>query len=166
MKRLSITASAVVCLGAAALLARSETQTRTIYISAVDHKGAPVADLRAGDVVVTEEGQPQGPVTVEHATAPMRIAVIVDDRGLGVPEVRAGLSAFVEALRGHAEVAVFSAVRPEATVVDYTADTQTLLEGIQHLLPMQTGGRGLSPLTLELAQQYRSTARHVRSWWS
>ena len=68
-----------------------------------------------------------------HATTSMRIAVVIDDRGLGVPEVRAGLSTFVEALRGHAEVGVFSAVRPEATVVDFTADTQTLLEGIQQL---------------------------------
>ena len=154
MKRLSVTASVVVCLCVAAIVARSETQARTIYVSAVDNKGAPIADLGATDVVVTEEGQPQGPVTVEHATSPMRIAVVVDDRGLGVPEMRAGVSAFVEALRGHADVGVFSAVRPEATVVDYTADTQTLLEGIQRLLPMQTGGRGLSALTLELAQAY------------
>jgi hypothetical protein len=163
MKRFPVPAAVVVCLCAAALFAKSETQTRTIYVSAVDKKGVPVADLRATDVVVTEDGQPQAPLTVEHASALMRIALVVDDRGLGVPEVRAGLSSFVEALRGHAEVGAFSSVRPEATVVDFTADTQTLLAGIQQLLPMQTGGQGLSTLTLELAQEYakRGTARPV-----
>src|SRR4249919_3496478 len=122
MKRFTVTASVLALFGAAALFARSEAQTRTVYFSAVDKKGAPVADLKAADVQVTEEGQPQTPLTVEHATAPMRIALVVDDRGLGVPEVRAGLTTFVEGVRGHAEVGVFSAVRAEATVVDFTAD--------------------------------------------
>jgi hypothetical protein len=60
MKRLSVTASVAVCLCVAAVVARSETQARTIYVSAVDNKGAPIADLGATDtdVVVTEEGQP------------------------------------------------------------------------------------------------------------
>lgn len=154
MKRISVTALVLVCLCAAALFARFETQTRTVYVSAVDKKGAPIVDLTATDIAVTEEGQPQAPITVERATTPMRIAVVVDDRGLGVPEVRAGVSIFIEALRGHAEVGVFSAVRPEATVVDFTTDTQRLLEGIQQLVPMQTGGQGLSTLTLALAQAY------------
>jgi hypothetical protein len=163
MKRFSITASVLVCLCSAALFGRSETQTRTVYVSAVDKRGTPIVDLKATDLAVTEEGQPQAPITVERATTPMRIAVILDDRGLGVPEVRAGLSAFVETVRGHADVGVFSAVRPEATVVDFTADTQTLLDGIQQLLPMQTGGQGLSTLTLALAQAFekQGTARPV-----
>ena len=163
MKRFSVTASLVVCVWAVGLFARSETQTRTVYVSAVDKKGAPIVDLKATDIAVSEEGQAQAPITVEHATTPMRIALVIDDRGLGVPEVRAGLSTFVEALRGHGEVGLFSSVRPEATVVDFTADTQTLLDGIQQLVPMQTGGQGLSTLTLALAQAYekQGTARPV-----
>ena len=60
MKRFTVTASVLALFGAAALFAKSEAQTRTVYFSAVDKKGAPVADLKAADVQVTEEG-PQGP---------------------------------------------------------------------------------------------------------
>jgi hypothetical protein len=47
MQRFSVTASVFVCVSAAALFGRSETPP------------VPVADLKAADVVVTEEGQPQ-----------------------------------------------------------------------------------------------------------
>ena len=65
MKRSSVTALFLVCFCAAALFARSETQTRTVYVSAVDKKGVPVADLKSAEVAVTEEGQPQASVSVD-----------------------------------------------------------------------------------------------------
>ena len=81
MKRFAVTVSVLALLGAAALFARSGTQTRTVYISAVDKKGAPVTDLTGTDLVVKEDGRPQLPLKVEHATAPMRIAIVIDDGG-------------------------------------------------------------------------------------
>jgi hypothetical protein len=125
----------------------------------------PVAVVGSGnigtDLVVKEDGRPQLPFKVEHATAPMRIAIVIDDGGLGLPEVRRGLTRFVETLQGHAEVGVFSTARSEARIADFTPDTQVLVEAIRRLVPIKVGlgdplGGPLGSLTAELARQFET----------
>ena len=171
MKRFTIAAAVIALFGAAALFARSETATRTVYFSALDKKGAPIADLKATEVVVKEADRSQVPLTVERATTPMRIAVVIDDHGLGVPEVRASLTTFTEALRGRAEIGVFSTTLPEATVVDFTRDDRALAAGIEKLVRTHAAlntdvtrpGLGLGALTDNVARQFeqQGTARPV-----
>ncbi len=75
-------ASAVVCLcllgGAAgagqqkpqAPAFRSETELVTVDVVVVDKHGAPVADLKSGDFVVTEDGRPQRVQVFQSVTTP------------------------------------------------------------------------------------------------
>ena len=159
MKRFTVTASVIALFGAAALFAHVEAQTRTVYFNAVDKKGAPVADLNAAEIVVKEDGRTQAPFKMERATAPMRIAVVIDDHGL---------TTFAEAVRGQAEVGVFSTTLPEEIVVDFTRDEQALAAGIQKLVRLAPrmlagAGLGLDDLTFDLARQFekQGTARPV-----
>lgn len=163
MQRFTVTTLLVVCFFVAALVAKSETQTRTVYVSAVDKKGVPVADLTAADVRVSEGGRAQTPLTVEHATVPIQVALIIDDRGLGLPEVRQGLATFVEAPRGHADIGMFSTTLPDPTIVGFTQDAQALAAGIQGLVNIKAtlngpmvGGAGIGRLTYSLARQFES----------
>ena len=166
MKWFTVTVSAFALLGAAALVARSETQSRTVYFSVLDKKGAPVTDLSAAEVVIKEDGRIVTAIKIGPATTPMRIALVVDDRGLGLPELREGLTTFVRAIQGRADVGLFSTIRPATTIVDFTQDTQALLAGVEQVLPMQLpaapatlpSGLTLTPLLSELAHQMEKHA--------
>src|SRR5262245_10977582 len=58
-------------------------ETRSVYFSATDAKGAPVTDLTAADISVKEGGKDRQVVSVKPATGPMQIAVLVEDAGSG-----------------------------------------------------------------------------------
>ena len=58
-------------------------QARTAYFTAVDAKGAIVADLTAADIAVKEGGRDCQVVSVAPATAVMDLVLIVDDGGTG-----------------------------------------------------------------------------------
>jgi hypothetical protein len=57
--------------------------TRKVYIAAADSKGAPVIDLTASDITVKEGGKAYPATTLQPATAPMQVAILVDDGGTG-----------------------------------------------------------------------------------
>ena len=166
MKRLGFTV-VVLALASAILPAAREDQIRTVYVSAVDRSGAPVAGLTASDIVIKENSRTILPSQFGPAAAPMRIAIVVDDGDRGLPEVRDGLSAFVRAVQGRANVGLFSTARAANTVVNFTTDQGALAQGIDGLVPrpggIQTGaalsmpenrfagGLNLRDMTLELA---------------
>jgi VWFA-related protein len=105
-----------------------EPQTRRVYVSALDDKGAPVIDLIAADFTVKENGKARDIVRAAPATAVMQIAILVDDNGTGL--FRYGVVKFIDALLGKAEFSV-STVSPQTIkLVDYTAKTQQLSEAI------------------------------------
>src|SRR5262245_59534511 len=57
---------------------------RTVFVSAVDRKQVPVTGLTPADFVLKEGGDVREIIKVEHATAPMTVAIIVDDSGTGI----------------------------------------------------------------------------------
>jgi VWFA-related protein len=67
---------------AAALLMRAETpagaEVRSLSVSVVDDKGAPVTGLARDDVAVLENGVAREVTSVEPDTMPMVVAVLVD----------------------------------------------------------------------------------------
>ena len=71
---------------------------RVLYVSAVDDKGEPVADLGPDAFVVREEGARREVLRVSRATEPIDIALLVDNSAAirdMVTLVREGVSAFV-----------------------------------------------------------------------
>jgi len=99
-------------------------QVRTVYFGAVDSKGANVTDLTAADLAVKEGGKERPITSVQPATAPMQIAVLVDDQGQGY--FQGGLLAFMQATLGHAQYAI-SILNPQPQkIANYIEDVDGL----------------------------------------
>ena len=107
--------------------------TRKIYISAVDAKGAPVTDLTAADITVKEGGKDRPVVSLQPATGPMQIAILVDDNGTGA--YQAGVFQFIQKTIGHAQFSI-SMLSPQALrLVDFTDDVEGLKGALGKLGP-------------------------------
>jgi VWFA-related protein len=137
---------AVLALAASPLVAQETEQppsapiTRHIYISALDRKGLPVVDLTARDVAIKEDGQKRDVVSLQPATAPLRIALLVDDSGPGLRFIREGVGVFIQRLGGLAEIALFSTGGRNSALVDFTGDVRALYQGVRQLTTRTTTG--------------------------
>jgi hypothetical protein len=106
---------------------------RRVHFSAVDDTGAAVTDLTAEDLAVKEGGKDRPIDGVQPATAPMHVAIFVDDAGTGA--FQTGVSQFFGTTLGHARFAV-SVMNPQPIkVVDYTSDVDTLKAAVGRLGP-------------------------------
>jgi VWFA-related protein len=136
---------------------------RSVYVTAVDRHGAPVTDLTAADFGVKEGGKAREVVSARLATAPMQIALLIDDNGTGV--FRYGVGKFIERLLGRAEFALSTVTGQSQKLVGYTASTEALSEAIARLTVRPAtpdGGQlleGISEAAKELEQ--RKAARPV-----
>jgi hypothetical protein len=107
--------------------------TRKVYISATDSKGAPVTDLTAADVTVKEGGKERAVVSLQPATAPMQIAILVDDGGTGA--FQSGVFQFVQKTHGRGQFSI-SMLSPQAlNLVDFTEDVERLKGALGKLGP-------------------------------
>jgi len=115
----------------AGLAAAQVEARRTVYFSAVDDQGAPVKDLTAADLTVKEGGKERRIVGIQPATAPMQVAIFVDDAGTGA--FQTAVAQFLDATQGHAEYSV-SIMNPQPIrVANYTADYGALRTAIGRL---------------------------------
>jgi VWFA-related protein len=132
---LAVPVAALALVAAAADLARTQSAdgTRHIYISALDKRGVPVADLTAGDVIVREDGVARDVVGVQRATAPLEIALLVDDSGPGLRFIRESVGAFIQRLAGLAAMTIVSTGGRNTTLVDYTRSVDALYQGARQL---------------------------------
>jgi VWFA-related protein len=132
---------AAVCACVAALvLAASGTSTgaravqataRKVYVSVLDKAGAPVKDMTAADFEVKENGKVQT-ITVQPATNPLRVAVIVSDGGIGAYQGAAGV--LMDRLKANAEFKLFDvAEQPMPLTPEYTNDVPKLSAAVQTL---------------------------------
>jgi VWFA-related protein len=118
------------CLAVPAVAA-ADQQTRRIYVTADDGKGAPVTDLTAADFLVKEGGKAIETVKVGPATGLIQIAILVDDNGTGI--FRYAVGKFIEALLGRAEFAISTVTGQMLKLIDYTTSAQALSEAIGQL---------------------------------
>jgi VWFA-related protein len=131
-----------------------EPHARRVYVSALDHDGAPVTDLTAADFTVKENGKDRAIATVGPATGLLQVAILVDDNGTGL--FRVGVARFIEALFGRAEFSISTVTGQTLKLVDYTATAQPLSEAISKLNARPAtndGGQlldGISETALEL----------------
>ena len=133
MDRSFVTASVVVSVAVANLLAAPQSsapdaRTNTVFVTATQENGAPVADLVAADFTIKEDGKPREVLRVEPANAPAQIAIIVDDNGTGI--FRAGLVSFVRLMQGRAELSLSTVVGQTQRLLDYTTDVDKLTSAI------------------------------------
>jgi hypothetical protein len=108
---------------------------RKVYISADDRDGAPVTDLKAADISVKEGGKDRTVASLEPATGPMDVAILVDDSGTGAFQLAVGR--FLEKTHGRGAFSI-SLLNPQAArLVDFTDDVEALRGAIGRL-----GSRG------------------------
>jgi VWFA-related protein len=105
--------------------------SRVVYVTVFDKNGVTVPDLTVNDFIVKDGGKERDVVQVEPATAPMRIALIVDDNGTGI--FRYGVARFIERLQGRAVFALSTVTGQHLKIVDYTANVSDLSEAIARL---------------------------------
>jgi VWFA-related protein len=120
----------VACLVAPTGVASGQ-QTRHVYVTAADSKGAPVTDLTAADFTVKEGGKTGEIVKVGPAAGLLQVAILVDDNGTGI--FRYAVGKFIESLLGRAEFAISTVTGQMLKLVDYTTSTQALSEAIGKL---------------------------------
>ena len=106
--------------------------THHIYINVVGKDGVPVKDLAPADIKIREDGAVKPVVAVQAATAPLTVALLVDDTGPGLRYIREGAGQFIQRLAGHAEIALVS-IAKNITLVDYTARVEQLYNGVRQL---------------------------------
>lgn len=155
--------AAKVGLPAVALAKEGETQTRRVYVTAVDGNGIPVTDLTAADFIIKEGGKAREITKAAPATGPLQIAILVDDNGTGI--FRYAIGKFIEPLLGRAEFGISTVTGQLLRIVDYTPDAAVLSEALAKLnaRPATNDGGQLLDAISETAQelQKRQAARPV-----
>jgi hypothetical protein len=105
--------------------------TRRVYISAVDSTGAQVTDLTAADITVKEDGKDRPVASLQPAVAPMQVAILVDDSGLGA--FQSGVAQFLQMNLGRGQFSI-TLLNPQAIpIVDFTADGAALKNALGRL---------------------------------
>jgi len=146
--------SAVMLAAPAALGAQATASPeRTIHIAVTDKKGQWLSDLTAGDFVIREGGKAATVVSAGPATTRARVALVVEAGLEGDPNIRTALGAFVSRMRDRAEIALILAASRDITVVDYTRDSNALIEALNNFRQVQL------PQAEHLAEGIYETAR-------
>jgi VWFA-related protein len=104
--------------------------TRTIYATVTQSDGTPVLDMRADEFEVREGGRVQE-FSARSATNPLRVALIVSDRGGG--QFQQGALTFCEAMLGNGEVGITGLVVQPERVTDFTNSPDALRAAILRL---------------------------------
>ena len=130
-------------------------KTRIIHVSVENDEGIQVTGLSAADLTVTENGVVRPVVSVANATDPMSVGLVLDDRALWAPPVRASLRGFARSLSGKASVGLFSYSRPEWTVLDFTRDEASVERAIDAMAAVPTGMNDPEGLLQTLGRRFR-----------
>jgi VWFA-related protein len=107
---------------------------RTVHVTVVTEKGMAVPDLLPADFEVKEDGKAREVLKAEPAAEPVSVAMILDDKGSDINEIRAALAGFARRLQDRAELALVTVVPTTMTVFDYTSSLPTMMSGIQRLV--------------------------------
>jgi VWFA-related protein len=139
---------------------------RTMFVSAVDQKGEPVEGLGPGDFVIREDGAAREVLRVSHAIEPIDIALLVDNSAAteGVmPRVREGITAFIKAMSNDNQIAIITLADRPTILVDYTSNTQRLLDAVGLLWPRTRSGSTFMDALFEVSRglERRETPRAV-----
>ncbi len=130
-------ASTVLLVAACALLAAAATPgqaSRTVYVTVTGDKDAAVPNLSAADFEIKEDGKSRRVLEAAPPAAPLSIALLIDDKGSDINEIRSALAAFVMRVQGRAEVSLATVVPSVERVFDYTSSGPTMIAGIRRLV--------------------------------
>lgn len=120
---------AVCVLLASPQVQRADAQTRDIYVSVVDNRGAPVEGLTEADFVVREDGVAREVLNARQAEEPIQLALLIDNSQAAteaVSRLREGLASFLERVHGRAEITLITVGERSTVLAPFTSDTELL----------------------------------------
>ncbi len=148
------------------LSAQANSRERTLFVSAVDDKGAPVEGLGPEAFVITEDGRRREVLRVSKATEPIDIALLVDNSQAAAGAItflRESLARFVAAMAPHGQIAIITLADRPTITTDYTSDPKRLADSVGRIFSMTQSGTTLLDAIAETAQglRKRDTPRAV-----
>jgi VWFA-related protein len=159
-------AAAGLCLPATPALRAQTPRERTMYVSAVDEKGAPVEGLGPNDFIIREDGASREVLRVSRAIEPIDIAILVDNSAASeqlIPRVREALRPFIAKMAAGNQIAIIGLADRPTILVNYTANPTLLEKGIGLLWPQTRAGSTLLDAIYEVSRglEKRETPRAV-----
>ena len=157
--RIWVPLAAALALATAAVTVDAQARQRKLYVSVVDAKGAPVANVTPADVVVREDGVAREVLRVEPATDPMRVALLVDNSEASTRSIqflREALIPFATRLTaaGHSVALVTLGDRPTLQV-DATTDIARLRSrGLDRLFAQPGSGMYLLEALMDVSKGF------------
>ena len=122
----------------------AQSVERSMYVTVVDSASRPVTGLGTEAFAVREDGRPREVLRVSPATAPIEMAILLDNSQAAEPfvaDLRRALEPFVKELgsKGHQVALIALADRP-TVLVDYTSSAERLAGGVQRIFAQQGSG--------------------------
>jgi VWFA-related protein len=140
------TASLIVlgALSLAAPPAAAQSTERSMYVSVLDESSKPVTGLGPEAFTVREDGRPREVLRASPATAPIDLALLVDNSQAATAEIndlRRAIEPFITALasKGH-QIAIIGLADRPTVLVDYTSAAERLQKGVGRIFAQETAG--------------------------
>jgi VWFA-related protein len=121
----------------------SEARARSVYVSVLDDKDAPVAGLGIPDFVVREDGVAREVLKVERATDPLDVTLLIDDSEALNPALqpmREGITKFIDKIQGNNEVELMTFGERPTVLVKPTTDAASLKRGVGRIFARPGAG--------------------------
>lgn len=146
------------------LQAQLSWRERTLFVSALDTKGAPVPGLGPEAFDVREDGVRREILRVSRATEPIDIALLVDNSTAAGEEIvflRNGLSSFVKRMSAGNRIAVVTLADRPTIRLDYSNDMAALSKSVGSVFAQPMSGMTLLDAILETSKGFerRETPR-------
>jgi len=162
-----VAAAAVLWTGAAPVRVTAQqapSREATMFVSAVDEKGAPIMGLGPDAFVITEDGRRREILRVSTATEPIDIALVVDNSqaaAAAVTFLRESLGRFVATMASKGSIAVVTIADRPTIAADYTSDPKRLGDTVGRIFSMNQSGATLLDAIVEVSegQRKRETPR-------
>jgi hypothetical protein len=126
----AVVSAAPIAQAATNVPAQGVARARTVYATVTQPDGKPVFDMSADEFELREGGRLQE-ITVRPATNPLRVALIVSDRGGG--QFQQGALTFCEAVLGSGTIAITGIVVQPERLSDFTNNPDALRSAILRL---------------------------------
>ena len=158
MSRFVLTRLLVVGLSVATLSASllAQATERVLYVSALDARSkAPVENLTASDVRVTEDGRTREVVRVTPATTPMPVAILIDNQAAAqrtIADLRNALVSFLAELDGIGPIALVTTADRPTIIQDYTTDAAKLRDAANRIFAQPDSGATLLDAIVEVSK--------------